>query len=229
MLKNRIRKAIIRTMKVNANYYIMQYHTSKLIVPRSLCDFLINQPFEPETIDHLKRNVRSGDIIIDVGANVGFYTVPFSPLVGPHGKIIAFEPDPCMNRLLDENIRLNDLSNVEIYKEAVSNTTGIKQFFITYPGGSSLLPVRGVREIINVPTITIDSLELDRVDWIKIDTEGTEADVLKGAKETIERCKPNLIVEFIPSNGPVDDLLKELEGWNLKGIDHNLLCWKAIS
>jgi len=86
--------------------------------------------------------------------------------------------------------------------------------------------MRGLRSIINTKVLTIDSLNISHVDWVKIDTEGTEADVLRGMKKTISRHDLKMLIEFIPENGPVDDLLAELEGWEIVGLDHNILCEK---
>lgn len=227
MIKERIRKAIIRRMIPLSPFYIMPYFSKKLIVPQNLCNYMIKEVLEPETLRYLDNNAREGDIVVDIGAMVGYFTVFLSDLVGEKGKIISFEPDPYMNKILRANVRLNHLKNVEVLQYAADDKNGQARFFVNHPGRSSLIPLRGVREIIDIPTMKIDELNLEQLDWVKIDTEGTEAAVLRGMRDTLERCNPKIIVEFIPDNAPVDDLLTELEGWEVKGLDHNLLCWKS--
>ena len=227
MMKERLRGAIVRNlMWKKAPYYLMPYYEDKLICPASFAAWMVREPWEPESRKYLEEHVREGDICIDVGAGVGHYTLLFSRLVGKNGVVYAFEPDPFMFQMLRANVRLNNLENVILSRCTIGDHDGEMSFYVSTVGSSSLLPMQGLRSIINVKVITIDSLNLSRLDWVKIDTEGTEADVLRGMRATLKRCSPRLLVEFIPENGPVDDLLNELKGWNIQGLDHNILCEK---
>ena len=226
-VKIRLRGAIIRNlMWKKAPYYFMPYYEGKLICPPSFAAWMIRYPWEPESRRYFEEHVRLGDIALDVGAGVGHYTILFSRLVGDTGRVYAFEPDPFMFSMLRANIRLNNLTNVIAEQAAIGDSNGEMTFYMSTVGQSSLIAMRGLRSIIKVKVCTIDSLNLSRLDWIKIDTEGTEADVLRGMRETLTNQCPKMLIEFIPENGPVDDLLELLEGWEIVGLDHNILCWK---
>ena len=228
MLKERLRGAIVRNlMWKKAPYYICPYYNDRIICHPSFAAWMVRyNGWEPESRRYLEDHVREGDICIDVGAGVGHYTILFSRLVGTNGVVYAFEPDPFMFQMLRANIRLNDLQNVILSRCAIGDYDGEMSFYVSSGGQSSLLPMRGLRSIIQIRVMTIDSLNISPVDWVKIDTEGTEADVLRGMKATLTKNNPRLLIEFIPENGPVDELLAELEGWNIKGLDHNILCEK---
>jgi len=183
--------------------------------------------FEPQTTEIVCERIKSGDTVLDVGAHFGYYTLLFSDLVGEEGSVIAFEPDHDVFKVLSANVRLNGLTNVQLFQQAASDTNGRARFYASDAGQSSLVPQRGLRRIYDVMTVRIDELGLERLDMAKIDTEGTEAKVLRGMRETIERCRPWLVLEFIPANAPVEGLLQELEDWNIHGLDHNILCWRT--
>lgn len=148
--------------------------------------------------------LRPGDTVIEAGANLGSLTVPLARHVGSGGRIIAFEPQRALFQLLCANAALNALDWVDARQAAVGDRTGtIEVPRLDYGrhnnfGGISLdragsaQPARAGEP---VPLTTIDALELDRVDLIKIDVEGMEGAVLDGAAETIRRCRPFLYME----------------------------------
>lgn len=140
--------------------------------------------------------VNSGDVFVDVGANIGAITIPVAKKVGqsPDGKVIAFEPQGPMYELLCENVEQNELK-VETYKAglgAEAGRAGLPKVDYNQPnnfGGCALLPGD------EVEVITLDSLELGRCNFIKIDVEGKETEVIRGAVKTILRHRPLLYVE----------------------------------
>ena len=226
MIKERLRDSVRNLMWRKAPYYMLNYYDDKLICPPSFARWMIRYDvWETESREYLEEHVRFNDIAIDVGAGIGHYTLLFSRLVGTNGLVYAYEPDPKMFKILVANIKLNKLHNVVAEQCAIGDCNSEKMpFYVSTVGSSSLLPMLGLRSIIKVNVLTIDSLNLDDLHWIKIDTEGTEANILKGARETLLRCNPKMLIEFIPANGPVDELLHELEGWDILGLDHNILC-----
>src|SRR5262249_28338799 len=139
-----------------------------------------------------------GMTVVEVGANIGLLTVPFARLVAPGGKVIAFEPQRIVHQILCGNLALNALTNVFAQNSAIGSECGC----ITVPpidyaqtgnfGGVSL---RGRNEGESIPLLTIDSLSLDRCDFMKIDVEGMELDVLRGAARTLARFRPILYLE----------------------------------
>ena len=145
----------------------------------------------------LKVLIKDGDCVADVGANIGYFSRQMSKLVGPSGCVIAFEPLPKALRLLELNT--SDLSNVRVYKAALSNDVGIRTFYSREAGDtSSFAPGSG--EVITVPCTTLDAIVGSReVDFIKIDVEGYELEVLQGARAVIERETPFIYFEHLPS------------------------------
>jgi FkbM family methyltransferase len=157
---------------------------------------------EPE-YKNLHTMIAPGDWVIDVGANVGHYTKRFSQLVGPGGRVIAFEPVPATFALLSQNAQVFQFKNITLFNTALSDKcelvgmnipsfeTGLKNFYearVTVDD-SGLPDVR-------IMTIRLDSLEIPvRVALAKIDAEGHELAVLRGMVELLRRDHPTLIVE----------------------------------
>jgi FkbM family methyltransferase len=157
--------------------------------------------------------ISPNDVFVDVGANIGSFTIPFAKKAQ---KIIAFEPNNYSFELLKKNISLNHLTNVTTYNMAVSKKRGVVRFTYTneplYSGitnqdESTNVTVRenakaDDNNIHLVNAIDLDSVLLkeDRVNWIKIDVEGHEVDVLQGAIQTMRTHKPKILIEIWPRN-----------------------------
>ena len=156
-----------------------------------------------------KRIVRAGDVVMDVGANIGAFSIPLAKMATPTGALVAFEPQRQLYQLLSANVALNELTNCFTYQKAVGRGKGI----ITVPkvnysvpgnfGGISLLEeekwgIRGPVEV--VETIMLDDLYVNGLlskcpSFLKIDVEGMELDVLLGSMRMIKACKPVIHVE----------------------------------
>lgn len=144
----------------------------------------------------LDQLVRPGDWVLDVGANVGHYTARLSQLVGPTGRVLAFEPVPSTFRLLAENARHFRHANVTLLNAAASDEPMITG--MTVPDGAlgpylaHLVPNAALK----VLCLSIDGLHLpQRVALAKIDAEGHELAVLRGMAAILDRDRPTLIVE----------------------------------
>lgn len=142
--------------------------------------------------------LKPGMIVLDIGANIGAHTVGIAKAVGPTGQVIAFEPQRIVYQTLCGNIALNAVENVATIMAALGKTPGT----ITVPSlnhnatnnfGGVSLDKDNAGEI--VPLVTIDSFNLPKCDFIKLDVEGMEQDALEGAVQTLARCKPYLYVE----------------------------------
>ena len=169
--------------------------------------FLTDEP-EYKILHNL---ISLGDWVIDIGANVGHYTKRFSELVGPNGRVIAFEPIPATFSLLSANTELFPNSNVTLINAAVSDkfdvvgmsipkfSTGLTNYYEAHLSSDE-------NSILSVLSISLDSLNINhRVSLVKIDTEGHEAFVLAGMQKLIEKYRPILIVEN-PSKEVSEDL-----------------------
>ncbi len=140
--------------------------------------------------------IRPGDVVIDAGANIGAHTVFFAKAVGDAGMVIAYEPLRFIHQMLCANIALNELTNVYDRHAALGESLGqIAVHVPDYRSESSFgsFSIGSGNETVSMETI--DSLNLQRLRFIKIDVEGMEANVIRGAVQTIQRLKPILYIE----------------------------------
>ena len=171
--------------------------------------------------------VRQGDVVLEAGSNIGTHTVALSRLAGPTGRVHAFEPQDHSHQLLCTNLITNGCLNTSVYQSAVGEADGfvhMSELNIHAPenfGGVSLLHSGNVSR--KVPLRSIDSLALQRLDFLKADIEGFELQMLTGCAQTLQRCRPIL---FIESVGPAGDscaaLLQRL-------IPLGYRCWHYIT
>ena len=144
--------------------------------------------------------LRPGDWVLDVGANVGTYTLRFSEAVGPQGRVIALEPVPATFELLAANARLARFENITLLNAAASRgTRSVTMQVPTLPDGLPnhfMAAISDGAEDLAVLALSIDALELPHpVRLAKIDAEGHELPILEGMTELLERDRPLLVVE----------------------------------
>lgn len=135
--------------------------------------------------------VKNGDVIYDIGANVGFYTLLASTLIGENGKVFAFEPLPKNIGYLKKHIKLNKCENVEIIEAAVSDKEGRVNFLENESGPAGKIGKEGSLKVISV--ILDNLLEEKKIlppNVIKIDIEGAELEALKGMKKIFQKYRP---------------------------------------
>jgi FkbM family methyltransferase len=199
---------------------------SFLLDPRDLVPLSIlrNGAWQPEVWDSVTPQLFEGSVFLDVGAHIGYFSMKASVKVGKTGKVLAFEPNPETLKLLRDNVSFNHADNVIVEPVACTDREQMLTLYaanIINTGASSLArlnvdgiggeygrpyPVRG-RPIDDV----VRELKLTRVDAIKVDVEGAEAYVLRGAMNTLKRFHPKLVIEVVPAqlanmNTTVDDL-----------------------
>ncbi len=154
--------------------------------------------FSEGEIDLFRQIVQPGWTILEIGANIGAHTVFLAKAVGPRGVVHAFEPQRVVCQLLCANVALNALTNVHAYPEAVgreSSLITIPMIDYASPNNFGGLALGQWSKGEPVPLRTVDSLNLEACDFIKIDVEGMESDVVAGAVETIRRFGPVLYLE----------------------------------
>ncbi|MCW1912689.1 FkbM family methyltransferase [Luteolibacter sp. GHJ8] len=161
--------------------------------------------YEPEMRDALSL-LGAGDVFVDVGANVGVYTLHAARRVGPSGKVFFFEPTTETYERTCENVKLNGFSNIKGFQKAVAAAEGTVDFMVCESNnsnyiGSGLLS-QEERESVEVRTVPVDTVDalaarenLDRVDLIKIDAEGAETLVMKGAAGILGKSRPSVLFE----------------------------------
>lgn len=157
--------------------------------------------YDAQTLAMALRCVDKGSHIIDIGANIGFFSVILSRIVGESGCVVAFEPSPRFHPRLLANVKVNGLRNVIPIQLALADEAGHTRLISTHSSASvvsdfGMTPTRKDR----VSTETLDrilsTLELPKLDLIKLDVDGYDHKVLRGAKETIHRFKPDIIAEL---------------------------------
>jgi FkbM family methyltransferase len=147
------------------------------------------------------RTVQPGMTVIDVGANFGYYTVLFGHAVGAGGRVISIEPVPTTAAILRKTIELNGLARRTQLVTAAAGHRDDGEVHIVVPPGepkNATVVAQPAEGSIMVPSITIDRLtrNLSRLDLVKIDAEGAEVSILAGMRETIDRFKPKILLEF---------------------------------
>lgn len=137
----------------------------------------------------LRREIRPGDVVLDIGANIGYYTIQFADLVGPTGKVIAFEPDPINFGLLKRSVEANGFTNVELVNAAVSDRSGSCSLHLSPRNpGDHRIGFTGARKSVEVTVTSLDEFfkgRNPRVDLIKMDIQGSELHAVRGARGVI--------------------------------------------
>ena len=160
--------------------------------------------FESETTLWLQSHVKRGWCCLDVGANIGYYTVLLSSLAGDTGRVIAFEPSIRFWPRLTENLRLNAVSNVTAEKVALSNDRSVKTVHASKTT-ASLFRRKNVEEVGALEDIACTPLDdylvthpLPGLDFIKLDIDGFEPFFIEGALKTLSRYRPLIVMEVHP-------------------------------
>lgn len=150
----------------------------------------------------LQSELREGDCVVDIGANIGYYALIEARLVGPYGKVYAIEPAPHNMRLLEDNIRLNNYGNVETFQLAIGQQNGILPLYISdNPNWCSFYLSRNVVGQVDVTVTSLDDFLKDKrcPNLIRMDVEGYEYEILSGMSNILGSSVPlKLFVEFHP-------------------------------
>jgi len=166
--------------------------------------FIVGE-YEPGCVRALREHLLEGSVCVDVGANVGYFSILMSRLVGKHGQTIAFEPMPENVELLRENIEVNGLENIVVVAAAAGDESGSVELLnaasdrATKTASVVGYHIEGPAQTTVVRCVRLDDYfdaSVPPPALIKIDVEGAELMVLKGARQTIAKSQPTLIVEI---------------------------------
>jgi FkbM family methyltransferase len=160
--------------------------------------------YEPLETELVKKEVRKGDVALDIGANIGYYTLILARLVGDGGRVFAFEPDPDNFALLKKNVETNGYKNVVLVQKAVSRQTGQARLYLS--------PTRALDHRIfdsgdGRQSIAIEAVRLDdyfqnfngKIDFIKMDVQGAEGGVIQGMLGLLRKNHDvKITMEFSP-------------------------------
>lgn len=163
---------------------------------------------EPEMQEAIRLFVKSGNVVFDVGANVGFFSLLAAQQVGPSGKIFSFEPLENNAKWVRHNFELNGVQNGTVRVEALGGENTEAEFIISKTMTLGRLSSTGEApdEVsrVKVPVRKLDTLISEKAieypNLIKVDIEGAETEFLKGAHETIKKSKPVLLIELHGTN-----------------------------
>jgi FkbM family methyltransferase len=182
-----------------------------------------------------KRVLKPGDVVIDVGANVGYMTAIFASIVGKNGQVHSFEPVPKLHSKLEMLAKDNNNKNYNIITNpcAVGDTNGTITINVLKEGAdygtSSVVPglrkEENIKEKIEVPVVKLDDYakeqKLTKVSFVKIDVEGFEFPVLRGMELILKQFKPIILCEIMPAaysllDSNVNNLLEHMGWFNYK-------------
>jgi FkbM family methyltransferase len=196
------------------------------------------EEFETELISKL---IKPGDTVVDIGANIGYYTLIAAKTVGNDGRVYSFEPEPNNYELLVKNVKINDYTNAITVQKALSNKRGKLTLFMdkTNFGAHSLSQKNIISQkggFVTVETTTLDdffgNFEKDsKIDFIKMDAEGAEGLIVEGAQGILKQNKIKILMEFwvygLKNLGTdPSELLHDLQdrGFKIKLIDDKKRC-----
>lgn len=170
-----------------------------------ILDLSIYGVYEPLETEFLQAQVSAGDVVVDIGAHIGYYTLLFAKLVGPQGKVFAFEPDPTNFAILSRNVAANGYANVVLVPKAVSDTTGVATLYLSgsNSGDHRLYPSETDRTAIKVVTTSLDDYFGDYAEpiaFVKLDIQGAEYAAVSGMSRVLQRNGVvRLMTEFWPN------------------------------
>ncbi len=175
----------------------------------------------------MRRLLGPGDVFYDIGANIGFFTLIGARFVGPDGRAIAFEPVPANAEAIRANAALNGIENIDVLEKAAGAERRSDRLLLVEDLSWSHLESRGwhprTTSAVDIEVVTIDELvragEAPPPTLVKIDVEGSEADVLAGMRETIERHRPAIVCELHGTNREFVEAMESVgyETSNLEG------------
>lgn len=174
------------------------------------------------------KEIKKGDTVIDLGANIGFWTLYFAQKVGEDGKVFAFEPEPTNLELLQKNVKENDFKNIVIEQKAVSHSNDKLKLFLSYETTDHRIYDPGDnRNFIEIESIRLDDYfkSDEEIDFIKSNIQGADFSAIKGMPNLIQRSKKlKIMIEFYPEllrkfNADPGEFLTTLQDFGFKLYD----------
>jgi len=172
--------------------------------PRDRLNLSIYGDWEPLEVALVEKNVKKGDVVLDIGANIGYYTLIMARLVGDEGKVLAFEPDPDNFALLKKNVEANGYRNVTVVQKAVTDRNGEIKL---YRSQENMGDHRIYETTEDRPSVSIEAIRMDdylknhdvKVDFIKMDIQGAEYSAIRGMTALFEQNRHlKIVTEFWP-------------------------------
>ncbi len=184
---------------------------------------------EKVATEYTYKILKRGDIVVDIGANIGYYALLEARLVGDNGLVYAIEPAPHNLSLLTQNCKINNYKNILVYECAIGNNDGETTLFISKKHNWNSMIVREELEIvdqINVKTYKLDTFLEDKKipTYIRMDVEGFEYEIIKGMANLLSRDIPlRLFIEVHPHIMNKSDLIELLKTLKISGFEVELI------
>jgi len=211
-------KPIFMDITVAGKTFRMGFDVSRPVHATIYHDITLNRiPYEPEVVNILTEMLQPGDTFVDIGAHIGWFTLLGAKIVGPFGRVLSIEPNFSNYRYLKRHLEINDLNgSVRSHRVALHSKTKKTKLYLNADndGGHALWPVWNhpfncksakKRKTIKIQTTTLDDLcdkeKVSRIKLVKIDTEGSEGEILKGASDLLSNKRIRHIVMEINDFG----------------------------
>ncbi len=182
----------------------VEVHGYKIFLDAADTLNLSTRIFEEFEVKVVQKMIRKGDVVIDLGAHIGYYTLLFANLVGKTGRVIAFEPEPTNYELLEKNLKINGYKNVVLVNKAVSSKTGKNTLHLDEINttGHTLFNTKEDQTSIEIDSISLDDYFKDyggKINFVKMDIEGEEPEAIKGMCSILRRRNGiKIMTEFNP-------------------------------
>ncbi len=193
---------------VNPNKIVNTYGGRMYLDSKDSLLLSIRKNYEPGHVALMKEKVKEGDYVVDVGANIGFYTLLLAKLVGPHGKVFAFEPDPENFIVLEKNVKLNNYKNIIIENKAVINKNEKVDLFMSNinKGDTRIYKTpekikEGVAPDCEAYGVKLDDYfdkNKEKIKFFKMDIQGAEHLAITGMISILKNEGISFTVEFCP-------------------------------
>ena len=216
----------------NSDSFIVNVNGYKLaVIPGDLgisSELLMFKTHEPLTTKLLSKELKRGMTCLDVGGNIGYYTLLESDIVGDSGKVIAIEPSPPNFQHLKKNLEIQHSKNVDAYNFAAGDKDGSVNFLVykesngsfTIPDGETTnLPGELIKVTAKRIDTFLDELKINHVDFVRMDVEGYESHIIQGMKNTIKKSSPMFQIEVHASILGKEGTRKFLEDFQNYGYD----------
>jgi FkbM family methyltransferase len=200
LLRNRSNERVALAKSKRFSIYVQEADVS-------ISEHVKRDAYEPNVTAVIVDRLRPGMHVLDIGANIGWYTMLSASLVGPSGSVTAIEPNPDSAKLLEASRRANSFDNVTVHQVAAGREPGLLVLHGSYGDAMTLAAPEDAAALTNattVPSFRVDDLipRDKNIDLVKIDVQGAEYNALLGASELIKRCHPTIVSEFSPSMMP---------------------------
>ena len=166
---------------------------------------IVSGSYEADVMRVFEQHLKDGATVVDIGANVGLYSLVAARAVGPRGMVFAIEPNPANAKMIKMSALKNGFENIVIIAAGASDEYGLLRLNLSYSNGTTSKDIDGIEQVFSsnvVPSVRLDDVLKTRVDLVKIDVEGAEYLALKGMSQTLEKHKPVILSEFSPNAMP---------------------------